>query len=417
MRPPPLPEESSDDRRAIRIALIALGVVGLGGLVVVALAIWWVSSRMRPVAPPPHGVVNMDEHPSKAWTKYVAEIRESADRNYESFFARPDPRIRDGAEQAHALGDEKKFAEDVDRMVRDRAAIDVVEAYFRGDPPSASEAPGLREALDRRDMAKMRARLGAVVAGEPYESSPGGRWGDTVEGHVDFDVTGERGLAAAVEADIVYVGHGAWQVEDLAVVPYPPGKRHTEPGIPRVSDWIRREHCEECGAIRWARQEEPWRVVPGRKEHTHKWENGAGQSLLDPVPEDVVILVSRPPVVAGFILRRARAGEWGQCDYDWAFRDDAGTSLDPSDPAVQSGTATAAKRIDMGGVRVGWSLNMDGKIWLSYPEQAGETILDEDPRICRTDASSFADVDPADPRLRFRGSPSDDGSPLPRAVK
>jgi hypothetical protein len=86
-------------------------------------------------------------------------------------------------------------------------------------------------------------------------------------------------------------------------------------------------------------------------------------------------------------------------------------------PWRRSGTATAAKRIGMGGVRVGWSLNMDGKIWLDYPRQAGETVVDEDPRICRTDARSFADVDPADARLRFRGSPSDEGSPLPRAPR
>jgi hypothetical protein len=405
---------TDDERRTVRIALIVLGVVAFAGLVVAALVVWWIVKSPPTAAPPPPGVVNMDEHPSAAWTKYVEEIRESAERNEASLAARPDDRLRVRPEDGHMLvGGPGPFAEEVDRLVRERIAIDVVEAYFRGDPPSVAETSRLRAALDRRQLSKLRERLGPVVAGRPHASGTRGRWGETVEGYVDLDVTSASGLAAAVEADLVYAGRGAWQVDDLAVVPYPPGKARTVPRIGAVRDWIEREHCAECGAIRWTKRDGPWHVVPGRKDHEHKWTSGAGQSLLEPVPEGVVVLVSRPPVVAGFILRRARAAEWNRCDYDWALRDDGGASLDPADPAVRSGRASQAKHIDMGGVRVGWSLNADGKIWLAYPRQAGETIADEDPRICRTDAGAFGDVDPADPRLRFRASPSDEGTALP----
>lgn len=414
---------SKDDaRRTVRVALVVAAALGAMGAIVLALAVWWFATNVRrPSPPPPPAVVNMDEHPGEAWKKFVVEIRESADRNRASLDARPDERLRVRPGASHmTVGGPGTSAEDVNRLVMERAAIDVIEAYFRGDPPGASESPRLREALDRRDMAKMRDRLGPVTAGTPYGSGTLGKWSDTVEGYVDLDVTSKSGLVAEVEADLVYAGDGAWRVEDLAVVPYSPGRSHTEE--PAVHDWFQHEFCDECGAIRWTRtrlppKDEPWHVVPGTKEHEHRWRKGAGKSLLDAVPEGVVVLVSRPPVVAGFILRRARAAEWGKCNYDWAFRDDGGTSLDPSDPAVRSGTATAAKRIDMGGVRVHWSLNMDGKIWLDYPRQAGETVVDEDPRICRTNARSFTDVDPADAHLRFRGSPSDEGSPLPRQSK
>jgi len=415
--------KSTDDaRHTVRAALVVAAALGASGMLVVSLAVrWFMTNVARPSAPPLPAVVNMDEHPGEAWKRFVAEIRESADRNRASFDAHPDYRLRVRRGASHmTVGGPGEFAEDVNRLVMERAAIDVVEAYFRGDPPGGSEAPRLREALDRRDMARMRDRLGPVTAGAPYGSGTLGKWSDTVEGYVDVDVTSKSGLVAEVEADLVYAGDGTWRVEDIAVVPYPPGKRHTE--APAVHDWFQRESCGEYGAIRWTRtrsrpKDEPWRVVPARMEHEHRWQKGAGQPLLDAVPEGVVVLVSRPPVVAGFILRRARAAEWGKCSYDWAFRDDGGASLDPSDPAVRSGTATAAKRIDMGGVRVGWSLNLDGKIWLQYPRQAGETVVDEDPRICRTDARSFADVDPADARLRFCGSPSDEGGPLSRAPK
>ncbi len=394
-------------QRTARNALLALCALGALGMILTALAVSWFIRNARPPSVP--ATTRVEVQPSDAFLRYRSEIGTTAERSLETLHA--STRAKAVASRPNIAPN--AFARRVDGYVRQHTAMEVVEAFFNDDlgPLTASGTVRLRETLRTARWTELRDRLGPIFECKPFKSGTCSTWEETVTGYVTLDADFDDGAAAEVKVDLIYQGRGAWHVDAFAVLPYPPGKSRTPT---RHSDWgIDRESCRAraCGAIRYRQEGRAWKSVPGRSDHAHEWKKGASGAILEPVPEGVLVLISRAPFVVGVILRRVSIDAWGECDYDWAYRDDGGTSLDPSDPAVRTGRASGSRRIDVAGVRIGWTPESAGKAWLYYPRHAGQQIVDEDPRICVTSLHGFAGVDVAAPRFRFRASPSDEGAP------
>jgi hypothetical protein len=402
---PSMSDDAAGRRKRQAIWIIVL--VPLVSFVVLgAFAVWWFLRALTADAPPPPPT-SVVVGPSETFRRYEREIAETADRNFDGLSEEYGQ--RGAAAYARNHGDRTAFARWVDVGVRWRVASDAVTACFRDDKlaVAALSTDRLSANLAAGELPRRRGQLGPIASCVPHSSATVGNWRDVVTATAEFDALFERGGAAAVSTDLVYVGGGQWRVDDISVVPYPPGKRRT----PKLASAypIASEHCDGCGAIRFHAPNADWTLVGGRADHAHSWAYGASSGPSDPVRCGVVVLVARPPIVGAFVFRRVSVDTWGKCDYEWAWRDDGGTSLDPSDAAVRHGRTESAARIDLGGVRVGWSDHAEGSAWLRYAQEVGEPVADESPRLCVTDATSFAGLDLADPRWTYRASSSDPG--------
>jgi hypothetical protein len=93
----------------------------------------------------------------------------------------------------------------------------------------------------------------------------------------------------------------------------------------------------------------------------------------------------------------------------WCFRSDGKGILDPKDPAITKGLGSGS-RIRFGPFDVNWSSNSNGWGWIYYKHFPGDSIAPTSPRICITDLRVLDNVDAADAKWTYKGSPSDPGS-------
>jgi hypothetical protein len=292
-----------------------------------------------------------------------------------------------------------------------------VQAFFRRDLGTAVAlgSARLRPTLESGTLVERRDRLGPILRCDADLAGSGGELDDPVPGWVRMELTGKSGDTAEVRVDLVYAGAGEWRADAISILPDPPGRPRT--ARPASDARIERQHCPDCGAIRFRAPGDEWREIGVRSGEGHLWQDGASSVLPDPVPVGRLVFVSRPPFLVGFILRHVVPEGLGSCDYDWAYREDGGTSLDPSDPAVRTGWTADSRHLDVTGVRLDWDATSPSDVCLHYARQAGESLANQDPRICVTTLDSFAKAEAVDPRWVFRGSPSDEGSVLPAAPK
>lgn len=181
------------------------------------------------------------------------------------------------------------------------------------------------------------------------------------------------------------------------------------------------QSCAECGAIRIVRVVEraklfssiSQKIVQGNgvSSHRHSWRDGVPGGVA--VEPGQVLLVRQGGALGAVIM-----GEYDtmahQMPFSFAYRDDGDGTLDPSDPAVTTGSGEG-RVIEFGPFRFPFDLMADTQggiknYFVSYPRQPHEQVQDDDLAIAATDATTFEELKTCDPRWDYRASAVDSGA-------
>lgn len=266
---------------------------------------------------------------------------------------------------------------------------------------------------------RIRADLGAYVAAAPSSrSSQRAGSGPGARASLQFGVWFERGFAEA-RAELLFAEREGWRLTSLEVerrepdlhTPFPDAGETVPPWPENTTshDGLRRRTCEVCKGVRFGRPGEPWQGFELRQGHVHLWSEGASSGLGHMLRDDTVVLLRRGDAVAAVRLR-AQSIAPDTVESDWVLREDGGTQLDPSDPAVRSGSGKDGRWIRAGSIHVEWSGASGGTGCLYYAVAPGGVVRATDVRLCVTDRTDFAGLDAADPEWTFRASRTDPGS-------
>ena len=411
-------QAGSDDMRRRIIVVVILGIVGLVGVGALLAGMYSVIDTAGEIRRRADGETRGRRATDADPESFEKEIAAALDARIATL---PDE-AREMATELRAAAGVDACATFVDHAVRLELADRVVRAAFDGTSPPAAADSVVPGALATPALAQARVKFGRMLA----RSRIGGRSGlsptpraDTREivASTTFLAWFERGFAE-VETRFVYAGRAEWRIESVDVRPAEPSadearpdESSTEPPDSAAGAAARglvKQTCETCRAIRFGRPGDAWRIAGDRAGHVHLWRAGASSGLQDTVKDGTIVLVKRAAEIAAIVVRRQTSSP-ERVTFDWAYRNDGGTVLDPADPAVATGTVVGAAAFDFRGIRVDWSIAGDAAGWIYYPRGVGDEVRPGDLRLCVTNVTELSGLDAADPRWVFRGSPSDEG--------
>ncbi len=402
------------DPRKIWIVLVGVALtvtcIGLG-------AFWIATQQDTPAAPPSSrdasaGTIDEGWHAYQTeWlSRWQQRLHLLSDEDQEMIAA-----LRE--HEAHDPEAERRTPQRVDGLLRDRIVDEFLAAAF-GSERDASPPPAAGPGMSMEVLAKLRQEHGAFVSVRTPRHQGQPRWkGERVRSRHTMVGLFEGG-ASDVEAQFVWSRTRGWLVDALRIErrstrpddPQPSGGPHVPvPEGDVAGDVIVRQTCVECEAIRFGHTGAAWQIAvgqSGREDCPHLWRRGASRGL--GVRDGRVILVRNARAVGAFALR-GQAMTPERTSVQWAFREDGAASLDRLNGAVESGSTEGVKVIAFGPFRVRWSGAGSGRGWLYYPRSVGEEFPADETRVCVTDATSLAEVDPFDEKWVYRASASDPG--------
>lgn len=373
MEDPSRPAETSD-RTLLIWLLVAVCVLGLGGLLVCGGYVAYLlhDPRPAPAPPPPVG---------------------------------PDGLTDEEREGAKRLDDAEKVG------------IRFIEAFFyaRDEEALSLTTDGFRDRVSPTALAAMRReqeeRFGEFVELSPSkvaEHAPGRPVPTTI---LTLRAIHDSGGGVRVRVAL-HPGPGdGWLVDEIDLADEVDRDRKTGRER-RVETAARKQTCRQCGSTRRREPGEPWASwfdAPGAADCDHVWRVGVKRTVSEPVESGVVVLVRVAGDYGAFVLRNQREGPPEVTDYDFYYRDDGGTSLDPSDPAVERGSVETKRVVEFGPFRIRWSIARANLGWLYYSVLPGDPMPANGVRICVTESRNMEGLDAGDERWVYRAFRGDPG--------
>ena len=179
------------------------------------------------------------------------------------------------------------------------------------------------------------------------------------------------------------------------------------------------ERCNKCGSIRAVNNLKEQKIIyrsDGFAGCDHEWKGEVKDSVL--VPNGVVVLVRKGDTYGAFILRRQtlpiihseKNVQMESVEYQWCYRSDGNSILDPDCESTKSGRGSGRK-IEFGPFGIKWSIANKGLGYLYYGNipygllRDGNVLLFEPKSICVTSEKEMKGIDASDKKWIYRAVP------------